>query len=93
MNRIIYQNKDLTVAILIPAQEVLDVVGLQAIAEKDVPQDLPYWLVNDTDIPSDRTERDRWILEDMPEPDGFGGVSNEFTDEELKALYSQGVIK
>ena len=93
MNRIIYKNKDNSVAVLIPAQEVLDAVGLQSIAEKDVPQDLPYWLVMDTDIPSDRSERNQWILEDMPEPDGFGKESNEFTDEELQALYSQGVIK
>jgi hypothetical protein len=92
-NRIIYKNKDNSVAILVPAQEVLDTVGLKAIAEKDVPQDLPYWLVNDTYIPSDRTDRDRWILEDMPEPDGFGGESNEFTDEQLKELYKRGVIK
>ena len=93
MNRIIYKNKDNSVAVLIPTQEVLDTVGIKSISEKDVPQDLPYWLVNDTDIPSDRTDRDRWILEDMPEPDGFGGESNEFTDEELLALYNAGVIK
>lgn len=35
MNRVIYRNKDNTVSVLIPAQEVLDVVGLQAIAEKE----------------------------------------------------------
>ena len=92
MSRIVYKNKDDSVAILIPAQEVLDAVGLKAIAEKDVPQDLPYWLVMDTDIPSDRTDRNQWILENMPEPDGFGGVSNEFTDEQLLALYNGGVI-
>lgn len=35
MNRVIYKNLDNTISILIPAQEVLDIVGLQAIAEKD----------------------------------------------------------
>lgn len=35
MNRIIYENKDKSIAVVIPAQEVLDSVGLQAIAEKD----------------------------------------------------------
>ena len=92
MNRVIYKNLGDTVSILIPAQQVLDIVGLQAIAEKDVPQDLPYWIVSDTDIPSDRTDRNAWILENMPEPDGFGGVSNEFTDEQLLALYNGGAI-
>ena len=92
MNRVIYKNNDSSVAILIPAQEVLDIVGLKSIAEKDTPQGLPYWLVMDTDIPSDRTNRNAWVLENTPEPDGFGGVSNEFTDEELLALYKGGAI-
>ena len=91
--KIIFKNKDNSIGIITPTQEVLASVGLLAIAEKDVPQDLPYWLVNDTDIPADRTDRDRWVIEDMPEPDGFGGESNEFSDEQLQALYSQGVIK
>ena len=92
MNRILYKNLDNTVAVLIPAQEVLDTVGLQSVAEKDVPQDLPYWLVMDTDIPSDRTSRNQWIMDTIKDPDGFGGVSNEFTDEQLLALHNGGVI-
>jgi len=92
MNRIIYKNQDNTVAVLVPAQEVLDVVGLKAIAEKDVPHNLPYWLVMDTDIPSDRTNRNLWVMDTDKEPDGFGGESMEFTDAELQALYNQGVI-
>ena len=91
--KIIFKNEDNSIGIITPAQEVLATVGLIAVAEKDVPQDLPYWLVADTDIPSDRTDRNRWVLEDMPEPDGFGGASNEFSDEQLQALYSQGVVK
>ncbi len=88
MNRIIYKNKDNSVSIIIPSQEVLDAVGLQAIAEKDVPQDLPYWLANDTDIPSDRTFRSAWeIDEGFGKPNGFGGESNEFDSELLKAYY------
>jgi len=93
MNRIIYENQDKSVSVLIPAQEVLDAVGLKAVAEKDVPTNLPYWLVNETDIPSDRTDRSLWVAEDMPTPDGFGGKSSEFTDAELQTLFSQGVIK
>ena len=92
LNRGIYRNADGTVAVIIPSEEVLKTVGLKAIMEKDTPQDLPYWLVSDSDIPSDRTERNQWVLEDMPEPDGFGGVSNEFTDEQLLALYNGGAV-
>ena len=92
--RIIFKNTDNSVGVLIPTQEVLDTVGLKAVAEKDVPRDLPYWLVNDIDIPSDRTLRDAWEIDNsLGEPDGFGGESNEFSDEQLLELYNQGVIK
>lgn len=90
--RIIYKNTDNTVAVLIPAEDVLATVGIQAIAEKDVPQDLPYWFAEDADIPSDRTHRNAWVIDELGNPDGFGGTSNEFTDEQLLELYEQGVI-
>ena len=93
MNRIIYKNQDNSVAVLIPAQEVLYSLGIEAIAEKDVPKDLPYWLTTADQIPSDRSDRNAWeVDETFGEPDGFGGQSNEFTDEQLLALYQQGVI-
>lgn len=92
-SRIIYKNLDNSVGVIIPTQEVLKFATVLQVAEKDVPHSLPYWIVADTDIPSDRTDRNRWVLEDMPEPDGFGGAQNEFSDEQLQALYSQGVVK
>lgn len=93
MNRIIYKNKDSSVAVLMPAQEVMDTVGLPAIAEKDVPQNLPYWFALSTDIPVDRTDRNAWRIDEaMGDPDGFGGESSEFTDEQLLTLYTEGVI-
>lgn len=92
--RIIYKNTDNTVAILIPAEDVLATVGIQAIAEKDVPQDLPYWFAKDADIPFDRSARNAWEIDDaLGEPDGFGGQSNEFTDEQLLTLYQQNLIE
>jgi hypothetical protein len=94
MNRIIYKNPDNTVAIIMPVQEVLDAVGIEAIAEKDVPQGLPYWFADAADIPSDRTFRTAWEVDPaLGEPDGFGGESNEFTDEQLSALYREEVIE
>ena len=93
MNRIIYKNQDNTVSVLIPAQEVLDTVGLASIAEKDVPHNLPYWFADVSQIPSDRSARDAWeIDESLGTPDGFGGESNEFTDAQLLELYNSGVI-
>lgn len=93
MNRILYKNHDNSVAILIPSPDVLLTVGIKVIAEKDVPQDLPYWIVDASQIPTDRTFREAWeIDESLGDPDGFGGTSNEFTDEQLAQLYKQGVI-
>ena len=77
--RIIYKNTDNTIGILIPTQEALSflhnagVNPYYAIAEKDVPKDLPYKIVSVDDIPSDRAYRDAWEWDNTIEPDGFGG--------------------
>jgi len=86
-NRIIYKNTDGSVGVLIPTQEALQYFSLESIAEKDVPKDLPYKIVEDTDIPNDREFRDAWEWDNSIEPDGFGGESNEF-DAELLANYN-----
>ena len=41
------------------------------IARKDVPAGVPFRIVDDTDIPADRTERDQWTA-DFSAPDGYG---------------------
>lgn len=88
MQKIIYKNKDNTIAILTPTEEVLDAVGIVAVAEKDVPHNLPYWIVPTSDIPTDRTFRGAWeIDESFGEPDGFGGENNEFDAELLRKYY------
>ena len=87
MKRIIYKNQDNSVSILIPTSEVLSFATIEQIAEKDVPHNLPYWIVPTSNIPTDRTFRDAWeIDESFGEPDGFGGENNEF-DAELLANY------
>lgn len=88
MKRIIYKNLDNSVGILIPTEEVLKFATLLDVAEKDVPFELPYWIVNTSDIPTDRTFRDAWeIAESFGEPDGFGGENNEFDEELLRKYY------
>ena len=88
--RIIYKNTDNTVAVLIPTSEALSFATIAQIAEKDVPKDLPYKIVEDTDIPSDRTYRDAWEWDNTIVPDGFGGESNEF-DTQLLENYNKGI--
>ncbi len=50
----------------------------------------PYWIVEDSTIPTDRTFRSAWEIDEVfGEPDGFGGESNEFDGELLKAYYGE----
>lgn len=63
MSRILYQNPDGSVAVLIPAPECG--LTIEEIAAKDLPPDVTvYHLVEDTDIPTDRTFRNAWTLQD-----------------------------
>lgn len=88
MKRIIYKNEDNSVAILIPSQEALSFATIKQIAEKDIPHNLPYWIVATSDIPTDRTFRSAWeIDESFGEPDGFGRENNEFDAELLRKYY------
>jgi hypothetical protein len=78
MNRIIYNQDNGVVAVIIPTQEALEQHGIQAIAIKDVPAGKPFKIVDAADIPSDRSDRDAWTVDDADLTDGVGGVSNEF---------------
>jgi hypothetical protein len=57
MNRIIYQTPEGGVAVIIPAESV-------KLALKDVPEGVVYEIVDEADIPTDRTFRGAWVLGD-----------------------------
>ena len=78
MNRIIYKQDNGVVAVIIPTPEALEQHSIQAIAIKDVPAGKPFKLVDVADIPSDRTDREAWTVDDAELTDGIGGESNEF---------------
>jgi len=78
MNRIIYKQDNGVVAVLIPAPEALEQHGIQAIAIKDVPAGKPFKIVDAAAIPSDRSARDAWTVDEADLTDGIGGISNEF---------------
>ena len=67
--RIIYQNENGGVVIIIPADCGLTI---EQIAEKDVPTGSPYKVVDVSDVPTDRTERDGWTVELADLTDGVG---------------------
>lgn len=58
--RIIYPNDDGGVSILIPTAEYLETNTIEELAAKDVPAGKPFKIVNEEDIPSDRTFRNAW---------------------------------
>jgi hypothetical protein len=79
--RIIYKNTDNSVGVLIPTQEALEHFGIEAIALKDTPSGLPYWIVPITDIPSDRSQRDAWTIDEVANPPhGYGAILNTFEE-------------
>jgi hypothetical protein len=80
--RIIYPNDDGGVAIIIPSPEALEQYGIEAIALKDVPANKPYKIVSVEDIPSDRTFRNAWTVNEADLTDGVGAESNEFPQEQ-----------
>ena len=55
--RIIYPTDDGGVAVIIPADCGLTI---DEIAAKDVPEGKPFKIVDDADIPTDRTFRSAW---------------------------------
>lgn len=78
MNRIIYKTDEGGIAVIIPTPEAIDLLGIEAIALKDVPAGKPYKIVDASDIPTDRSQRDAWTVDEAELTDGIGGESNEF---------------
>ena len=71
--RIVYKNEDNTICVVVASHESLKAHTLDDLAKKDVPDGLPYWIVDETEFPTDRTFRNAWeIQEDWGPPDGYG---------------------
>lgn len=67
--RILYQNDDGGVSIVIPQMCGLTI---HEIAAKDVPAGKPYKIVDAVDIPTDRTARNAWTVAAADLTDGVG---------------------
>ena len=62
--KIIYKNEIGGVSIITPTPEALKTMKITDIADKDVPKGTPYALVEDNEIPTDRTFRGAWVLDE-----------------------------
>jgi len=58
--RIIYKTEEGGVAVLIPTPDYLQDHTVEELAAKDVPEGAEFEIVEDSDVPSDRTFRGAW---------------------------------
>lgn len=84
---IIYKNSDGDVSVVYPMAAALAGRILQEIAEKDVPAGLAYKIVDEADVPSDRTFRGAWTIADSELTDGTGGDHDMFIDDPAHPNY------
>ena len=52
---IIFKNLDGAILVFTPTQEALELLTLEQIAQRVVPNSVAYWIVDPSAIPSDRT--------------------------------------
>ena len=62
MNRIIYPNSEGGVSVFVPSPDCD--LTIEQMAEQVVPENTPYKIVDESEIPSDRTFRDAWVWSD-----------------------------
>ena len=77
---IIYKQDNGIVAVIHPTTEAVDQYGIDLIAQKDVPEGRPYKIVDASEIPSDRSMRDAWTVDDAELTDGVGAAGNTFEE-------------
>tara|TARA_B100001564_G_C20641363_1_gene672307 strand:- start:340 stop:591 length:252 start_codon:yes stop_codon:yes gene_type:complete len=75
--KILFRQNDGTVAIIIPVlTEINPSTGenwtIEEIAAKDVPSGYKYKIVEDSDVPTDRSFRNAWTVDDDDLTDGTG---------------------
>ena len=69
-SRILYKQEDGTVGIVCPSDNCD--LTVEEIAKKDVPKGFKYKIVSASDIPTDRTFRNAWVVSESDLTDGVG---------------------
>ena len=76
MSKIIYKNQSQNIqsdiTIITPTPEALETMTIDEIARKDVPTGFAYKIVDDNFVPTDRTFRNAWTINDDELTDGVG---------------------
>jgi len=77
MKKIIYRQDNGSVSVLLPIITEINpdtkvAYTVEEIAKKDVPTGYKYKIVEDTDVPTDRSFRDAWTVDESDLTDGVG---------------------
>ncbi len=80
MQVVIYKQDNGVVAIIRPTEEALNLYGIEAIALKDVPAGKPYKIVDASEVPTDRSQRNAWTVDDEELTDGVGAEYDTFPE-------------
>jgi hypothetical protein len=81
MQVIIYRQDNGVLAVVCPTPEALTTYGIEAIAQKDVPAGKPYKIIDAADLPTDRTYRNAWTVDEADLTDGVGADYDVFPPE------------
>lgn len=76
-SRIIYKGDDEIVKIIIPSPEFLagygsELKAMDILAKRRVPSGKPYKIIDVSEIPSDRSMRNAWTVDENDLTDGVG---------------------
>lgn len=70
--KIVFATQDGSIGIVHPTDEALTSMTMHEIARKDVPTGLPYKVIQDDEVPTDRTFRNAWEVDVTTLTDGVG---------------------
>jgi hypothetical protein len=90
---VIYLQDNGILAVLVPTPECLVEHTIEEIAAKDVPHNKPYKIVDVADIPTDRTFRGAWTVDEEDLTDGVGSEHNVFITDPQHPDYVAPVIE
>ena len=86
MQKILYKNKEGGISIVNLSESLFKVVNIVDIAKVHVPAGVPYYIVEEEDIPADRTFRAAWEIDVEATPSGVGGEEDTFSQEIIEKI-------
>ncbi len=70
MKVIIYTNSENELCIVRPVEQFSEIVTIDDIAHASVPAGIPFKIIDDSNLPTDRAFRNAWEVDTTTNPDG-----------------------